>query len=166
MPETKIETEDIKLDPIEKNYLDQIEAMKIKMETMVEGTEYDKLVLEHKKLTEEYISKRIPPTKQEVKLRSPAEISAELRKMNDGSTPNRKFLERSLEYRDSYMKETGLDPFAPNAGLATPESIEVASALKSLLEENLNNEDFNFKLQQVLYDSPETLRALKARERH
>jgi hypothetical protein len=143
-------------DVVEKNYLEQIAALKEQMEKMVAGEEYDKLVAEHKKLTDDYINKRdpIPAVPDDLK---PASHYAEILAKNK-KTSNLDFVKTSLAYREAYMREYGRDPWAnelAEGGTTVEDSAQVAEHLTALVNEFGDNPaEFNFRFEQSLVDDP------------
>lgn len=155
-------------DPVEETvsaldaqYLDQIDKLKTQIDGMVKGEEYDKLLAEHKKLTDDYINRRPAPKKEEVKKES-VDVYAKKLKENKFRS-NREFIEASLNYREAYMKETGKDPWS-DAGDVTEDTTLVANHLKSLLDENESASEFNFRLEQSLVDDPKLLQTLRSKK--
>lgn len=141
---------------VEQNYLEQIAALKAQMEKMVEGEEYDRLVEEHKRLTDEYINKRepIPAVPDDLK---PASHYADIL-MKNKKTSNLDFVKTSLSYREAYIKEYGRDPWAnelAEGGTTVEDSAAVAEHLTALVNEFGDNPaEFNFRFEQSLVDDP------------
>lgn len=152
--------EDIK-NGIDQNYLEQIEILKKKMESMVPGEEYNKVLAEHKKLTNDYINKRQPAEVKIEKRASAEELSHELLKRDLTKVEHVKL---SLEYRDALKRETGKDPWV-GAGITEQEASQVESHFRSLLEEYGDDpNEFTYRFDQSLIDDPELVMALKAKK--
>lgn len=150
----------IKEQSIDTNYLAEIEVLKKKMETMVEGEEYNKVLAEHKRLTQDFINKRQPATVIEDK-RTSKELSGAL--MNRDLTKV-EHVKLSLEYRDAVKRETGKDPWV-GAGISEQEAGQVEQHFKSLLEEYGDNpNEFTYRFDNSLIDDPEMMMALRARK--
>lgn len=149
------------VDPLETQYLEQIAELKLKMESMVEGEEYNRVLAEHKKLTDDYINRRAPKTKEEFKLEAAEKYAIKLK--DNKFKNNREFIETSLNYREAFMKETGKDPWS-DEGVATEDTKEVANHLKTLLDENESASEFNFRLEQSLADDPTLLKTLRSKK--
>lgn len=148
-------------------HLEKLAELKEKMDSeMVSKTEYDKLQKEHSKLLDEYINRRPAPQKQEVKLRRAGDIANDLRNV-DSSVSNRDYIELSLEYRDAFLRETGKDPFTDftMSGPSAPneDSVEVATVLRTLLDENKNPVHFRNSLNSVLEDDSILMAKLRNR---
>lgn len=155
---------------MEQVYLDQIEELKNKLENdMISKEEYNKLLAENKKLLSDYINRRPAPRQQEVIIRPAREIAKELKDISSGDITNRKYVEKALEYRSAYMKETGKDPFADfsqdGSGKPTEDTNEVANVLQQLLEENPSDIDFRIKLNSILEDDPQLISKIRKRSR-
>ena len=157
-------------DNMEQVYLDQIAELKDKMDNnMISKEEYNKLLAEHKKLLNDYINKRQPNKQEEVKLRPAKEIAKEFQGISSGDITNRKYVAKALEYREAVLKETGKDVFADfgenGPGNPTDDTVEVASTLKKLLDENESDVDFRIVLNNILEDDPQLLTKIKKRSR-
>lgn len=153
--------EDVK-NTIETNYLEEIETLKKQMESMVPGEEYNKVLDEHKKLTNEYINKRQPQvTESEIK-KSASDLSNELLNRDLNKVEHVKL---SLEYRDALKRETGKDPWV-GAGITEQEAKQVERHFKSLLEEYGDNpNEFTYRFDNSLIDDPDLVMALKAKRK-
>lgn len=150
-------------------YLEQIEALKLKMENeMVDKEEFEKLQAQHKKLLDEYINKRPVETVKPEVLRSAAEIAKELTNIKNGNMTNRDYVKTSLEYREAHIRETGLDPWADfgpkGPGKPNEETEEVANAFKAILEENEDPVSFRIKMNSVLEDDNVLLSKIRNRK--
>lgn len=149
-------------DPLETQYLEQIDELKKQMDTMVKGEEYERVLAEHKKLTDEFINRRPVPDKQEVTLEPAGHYAKQL--IDNKFKSNKEYIETSLNYRDAYMKETGLDPWG-DGGASTEDTKEVANHLRAILEENPDNlSEFNFRLDQSLVDDSTLVTKLRNRK--
>lgn len=148
--------------PVEKNYLEEIERMKREMENMVPKEDYSKVIDEHKKLTEDYINKRDPVKKPEAKLESASFYAEKL--IKNKFRNNKEFIETSLNYRDSFIKETGKDPWGDN-GVTSEDTVEVYNHLKSLSEDIESPTEFNFRLGDSLADDPALTKAISMKRR-
>jgi len=149
--------------------LKKIEEMKKKMETMVDPVEYQKLKDEYSTLLDEYVNKREPIVPIEKKLRPAQEIAKELANIKDGNISNRAYIEKTLEYRTSHIKEFGTDPFADfgatGSGQENADTKQVVQVLETLLKENPSPVDFRIKLNSVLKDDPQLMSKLKRRKK-
>lgn len=146
---------------IETNYLEEIEILKKQMESMVPGEEYNKVLEEHKKLTNEYINKR-QPVVAEKQIKSAKILSDELRNRDLNKVEHVKL---SLEYREALKRETGKDPWV-GAGITEQEANQVETHFKSLLEEYGDNpNEFTYRFDNSLIDDPELVMALKAKRK-
>ena len=162
--------EDPEKDPeqtTEEMYLEQINELKTKMDTMVDPAEYKKLQTQHKKLMDDFVNRRPPIVKKEVVIRPTKEVAQELSKIKNGDITNRDYIAKTLEYREAHIHEFGTDPFTdfgtngPNQ--PTEETKTVASTLKTLLDENPSPVDFRIKLNSVLQDDAQLLAKLRKR---
>lgn len=145
---------------LDKNYLEQIEALKIQMESMVPGEEYNKVLAEHKKLTEDYINKRTPQEKPIVEVRKAADIIKDLRKENNKKVDHVKL---SLEYRDAFIREQGKDPWV-GGSITENDAKQVAEHYKGLLEAYGDDPaEFTYRFDQTLQDDPQVVNALRAK---
>ena len=151
----------------EEMYLEQINDLKAKMDTMVDPAEYKKLQAQHKKLMDDFVNRRPAPKVQEVKVRPAKEVAQELSKVKNGDITNRDYVAKTLEYREAHIHEFGTDPFTdfgsngPNQ--PTEETKSVAQTLKTLLDENPSPVDFRIKLNSVLQDDAQLLAKLRKR---
>jgi hypothetical protein len=151
----------------EQIYLDQIEELKKKMDSMVDPVEYKKLKDQHAKLLNDYVNRRPAPIQEPTVVRSVKEIAKELAKVKDANITNRDYVLKSLEYRDAHIREYGTDPFSDfgqkGPGKSTDDTQEVANTLKQLLDENTSPVDFRIKLNSVLQDDPQLTAKLRSR---
>lgn len=152
---------------VEKNYLEQIAALKTQMDQMVSGEEYEKLVAEHKKLTDEYINKRDPIPAVPDDLKPASQYAEQL--IKNKKTTNLDFVKTSLSYREAFMKEYGRDPWAnelSEGGTTVEDSAAVAEHLTALVNEFGDNPaEFNFRFEQSLVDDPLLVAKLKNKKR-
>ena len=145
---------------IETNYLEQLDELKKKMDTMVSGEDYSKVLAEHKRLTQEYINKRQPVEAVVENRLSAKQLSDELLKRDLTKLEHVKL---SLEYRDAVKRETGKDPWI-GAGITEQEAAQVEKHFTGLLEEYGDNpNEFTYRFDQSLVDDPELMMALKAK---
>ena len=163
-------TENENLEPtVEETYLAQIGELKAKMDQMVDPEEYKKLKGQHDKLLNDYVNKRPAPKKEEPKIRPAVEVAKELIKIQDGDISNRAYIQKSLEYRQAYIKEFGTDPwtdFTVNGSSAPNEQTErVAKALQQLVDENESPVSFRIALNDMLRDDPAVIAALRDRDK-
>ncbi len=148
------------LNGIDQNYLEQISELKSKMESMVPGDEYTRVLEEHKRLTEEYINKRQPVQKQEV-FASAQDLS---KKLASGKLNKVEHVKASLEYRDAVRREHGKDVWV-GAGITEQEAEQVAEHYKTLLEEYGDNpSEFTYRFDSTIVDDPQVLVAIKAKK--
>jgi len=153
--------DEIKLNGTDQNYLDQIEVLKKKMESMVEGDEYNKVLAEHKKLTNDYINKRQPVKPAETPKLSAKELTRELSRRDLTKVEHIKL---SLDYRDAVKSETGKDVWV-GAGITEQDALKVEEHYKALLEEYGDNpNEFTYRFDQSLVDDPDVMMALRARK--
>lgn len=156
--------DEVKLTPVDNNYIEQINELKTKMETMVAGEEYNKVLVEHKRLTQEYVTKRPASEPEVIVYREPQVI---LRDLNKREQSNRDYVKTALEYRNSVMSATGADVFTDvgnkGPGPSTPDSIEVAEAFEKMLEESNSPAEFNYRLEQTLKDDANLVSMLRAK---
>lgn len=146
---------------IENNYLEEIEVLKKRMETMVGGDEYNKVLAEHKRLTQDYINKRQPEEEKKVPVFSSKQLSGELLKRDLTKVEHVKL---SLDYRDAVIRESGKDPWV-GAGITEQDAAQVEGHFKALLEEYGDNpNEFTYRFDQSLIDDPEMMMAIKARK--
>lgn len=149
-------------DDIEKNYLDQIDALKKQMESMVPGAEYNRVLEEHKRLTNEYINKRTPEKKEEPKARKAIEIIKDLQNENNSKVEH---VRLSLEYRDAYIKEVGKDPWM-GGEVKEDEVKNIVEAYKHLLENYGDNpSEFTYRFDELLRDDPQVVAALRMKNK-
>jgi hypothetical protein len=152
---------------VETNYLEQIAELKAKMEKMVAGEEYDKLVAEHKKLTDEYINKREPIKAVDDELKPVSEYAETL--LKNKKTSNLEFVKTSLSYREAFIKEYGRDPWAnelAEGGTTVEDAALVAAHLTALVNEFGDNPaEFNFRFEQSLVDDPLLVAKLKNKKK-
>ena len=148
----------------ETNYLEQIEALKNERDRMVSLDEYNKVLGENKKLTNDYINKRQPVVEEKKTMRTPLEISKDMSNQKQELT-NRKYVELAVEYRDAYLDVTGKDPFAKDQTAPTPDSVEVYNAFKQVLADSPDAATFRFNIDRILYDDRSTLQAINARNK-
>lgn len=148
----------------ETNYLEQIEALKNERDRMVSLDEYNKVLGENKKLTNDYINKRQPVVEEKKLMRSPMEISKDMSNQKQELT-NRKYVELAVEYRDAYLDVTGKDPFAKDQTAPTPDSVEVYNAFKQVLADSPDAATFRFNIDRILHDDRSTLQAINARNK-
>lgn len=150
-------------DALEKQYLEQIAELKEQMDAMVSKEDYDKLLAEQKRLTNEFINKRNPPKtepKDEVPLQELADKLLENKFKN-----NLDFIKTSLDYRQKFMKESGKDPWG-DSGEATPDSMEVEKAFQSLVTEYGDNpKEFDLRFEMMLKDDPVLSAKLRNRKK-
>jgi len=153
---------------IEQIQLAKIEEMKTKMDSMVEGAEYNKLKTEYSKALNELVNRRPVVKKVEKVLRPVKEIAKELSSIQSGDITNRDYIEKSLEYRTAHISEFGTDPFSDfgqnGPGVSTDDTKEVASVLQTLLDENPSPVDFRIKLNSVLKDDQTLIKKLRKRK--
>lgn len=148
----------------EQIYLDQIKDLKEKLENeMISKEEYDKLLLDHKKLLSDYVNKRPPIVKDEKDKKTAKELSQYFTKENDMT--NREYWKNALEYRDAYMAEYKRDPFDnPNSNNADPEKAAgVAATIRELLNQYPDDTEFRIKLNSVMKDDPMVLARIRKR---
>ena len=148
----------------EQIYLDQIKDLKEKLENeMISKEEYDKLLLDHKKLLSDYVNKRPPIVKDEKDKKTAKELSQYFIKENDMT--NREYWKNALEYRDAYMAEYKRDPFDnPNSNNADPEKAAgVAATIRELLNQYPDDTEFRIKLNSVMKDDPMVLARIRKR---
>lgn len=148
----------------ETNYLEQIEALKNERDRMVSLEEYNKVLGENKKLTNDYINKRQPVVEEKKTMRSPLEITKEMSNQKQELT-NRKYVELAVEYRDAYLDVTGKDPFAKDQTAPTADSVEVYNAFKQVLADSPDAATFRFNIDRILHDDRSTLQAINARNK-
>ena len=159
---------------LEERTIDEIQADRIKeLEQQVneaaDPQELAKAKKAYNDLLKQHIDRRpVPEAKKEV-LRPASEIVFELRQVKDGDMTNRKFWAKSLEYRKSYMSETGKDPWTDfsNTGSdqKTKQTEKVATAIEQLLEENTSDVDFRIKLNSIMKDDQNVLAVLAERKK-
>ena len=160
--------EPVKTEPtVEELQLQKIEEMKTKMDQMVDPEEFKKLQDQYKKLMDDYVNKRPEPKKEEPTIRPVHEVAKDLAGITNGDISNRQYIETALEYRDSYIKETGKDPFT-DFGESGPqeentETKKVATVLRTLLDENKTNASFRIALNEKLKDDPKLMAKLRKR---
>lgn len=151
---------------VEQNYLEQIAALKDQMSKMVAGNEYDKLVAEHKKLTDEYINRRDPIKVIDQELKPASEYAKVL--LQNKKTSNIDFVKNSLNYRKAFIKEFGRDPWAnelQEGGSTVEDAQAVADHLTALVSEYGDiPSEFNFRFEQSLVDDPLLVAKLKNRK--
>ena len=153
--------DEIKVNGTDQNYLDQIETLKKKMESMVEGDEYNKVLAEHKKLTNDYINKRQPVKSIEAVTLSAKELTREL---NRKDLTKVEHIKLSLDYRDAVKSETGKDVWV-GAGITEQDAQKVEEHYRGLLEEYGDNpSEFTYRFDQSLVDDPDVMMALRARK--
>jgi hypothetical protein len=151
----------------EEMYLEQINDLKTKMDTMVDPAEYKKLQAQHKKLMDDYVNRRPAPKVEQTVMRPAKEVAKELVSIKNSDITNRDYVAKTLEYREAHIHEFGTDPFTdfgtngPNQ--PTDETKNVASTLKTLLDENPSPVDFRIKLNSVLQDDAQLLAKLRKR---
>lgn len=150
---------------IEETLKEQIDQLSEQLSTMVNPEEYSKLKLEYDKLLADYVSKRSAKQPEPTQTRSAKEIANDIRKAHDGNMTNRDYIKLSLEYREAHLKEFGTDPFTDfgtnGPGKSSDDSLEVAEALQTMLDENESPVDFRIKMNQALDDDPQLLMKLK-----
>lgn len=100
-----------------------------------------------------------------VERRAAAVVAGELAKISDGDVTNREYLEKSLEYRDSFLKETGRDPWTDGAGEETPKTKFIAETIRGLLKDNESPLAFNAQFNDLLRDDPAVIRALREKNK-
>lgn len=150
---------------VEISQLEAIEELKTQMDTMVDPDEFKKLQEEYDKLLKDYVNKRPVKEKKASEVIRPAkEIAQEISKIENGNISNREYIAKALEYRKSFMNESGIDPFSDN-GEITEDSKEVAGKLQKLLDENESASDFRMRMNTVLKDDPQLLRTLNKRKK-
>ena len=152
---------------VEITQLEKIEEMKTKMDQMVDPEEFEKLQKEYKILLDDYVNKRPEPKPEKTKIKPVKEVAQKLANIKNGDISNRDYIKTALEYRESFIHETGKDPFTdfgengpqePNA-----ETEKVANTLKTLLDENETNTSFRIALNEVLKDDPKLMAKLRKR---
>ena len=152
---------------VEELQLEQIETLKKQMENMVDPAKYAELQKQYKKLLDDYVNKRPAPTPQPQTLRPVKEIAREFQNIKNGDISNREYVAKVLEYRKSYMKEFGTDPFTDfgsgGSGQPTSDTEEVAEKLQKLLDENESAVDFRIKMNSMLQDDPQLMSKLRKR---
>ncbi len=162
--------EEVKEEVIEKtDEMAAIEKLMAEKENMVSKEEFEKLKAEKNKLLNEYINKRAVPEKKKETLRPAAEIVKELRQIKDGDMTNRDFIQKSLEYRKSYMAQFGTDPWTDftNKGSdhANSQTKKVADVFQKLLDENPAPVDFRIKMASIMKDDPNVMAVLSERKK-
>lgn len=150
--------------------MEQIEALMAKVDVMVDPDKFAELETKYKKLLKDYTERRPAPKKQEVKkLRKAVEIANELRQISDGDITNRGYWEKSLEYRDAFMSESGNDPWTDfgreGSNKETPKTKKIAAAIKQLLDENPSDVDFRIRMHGALRDDPNVGMVLEERKK-
>jgi len=148
---------------LDQMYLEQIEALKMQMESMVPGPEHDKLKAEHKKLLEDYVNRRPQVVKAEViEPRSAKELSEHLSQKSN--LTNRDYWEKTLAYRDAFIKEFGRDPFNNPTGDQSDAlaAVEVADTIRELLNEYEEPTEFRIKMNTILKDDPAVLAKVRS----
>jgi len=152
---------------VEELQLQQIEEMKLKMESMVDPEEFKKLQLQYKKLLDDYVNKRPVPKTEQPTIRPTKEIAKEFQSIQNGDITNRDYVAKALEYRKAHINEFGKDPFSDfgqqGSGVSTEDTNEVATVLQTLLDENPSPVDFRIKLNSVLKDDPQLVAKLRKR---
>ena len=149
------------MEDLDKNYLEEIVNLKAQMETMVPGDAYNKVLEEHKRLTNEYINKRPAEKKEVPTFRKAEEIAKELINLNSSnSITDLDYITKSLEYREAMLRETGKDVFC-NANQDKEDLADAqftAEAFKTLVEQaNGDSADFKHLLDKAMKDDQSIL---------
>lgn len=147
--------------------MEVIAEMKIKMDAMIDPEKHAELKTEYDKLLKDYVNKRPVPKKKEKVLRPIKEIAQELATISSGDITNREYIEKSLEYREAYIKKFGTDPFTDSTtdgpSEPTPQTKKVAESFQKLLDENPSPIDFRLKMNSVMKDNATLLRNMRKR---
>lgn len=150
-----------KKDLLEEQYLEQIAELKAKMETMVPGEEYNRVLAEHKRLTDDYINKRPAPinethayTKEDYET-----LSREL--ANSSNKTNRAYVELALKHRKASLDVYDRDPFGLN-GQKSSEAEKAAQFFETVLEEAKTDTQFRMLMDQQIYDDPVVMQKIRS----
>ena len=149
--------------------LQKIQELMDQLDQKIDKEKYDELQEKYDNLLNNYVNRR-PERKPEVKVLRPArDIANELRDIKDGDLSNRKYIEKSLEYRESYMAETGKDPWTDfgvqGSGKATAQTEKVAGVLKQLLTDNPTDVGFRIALHEMMEDDKNVIAVLAERKK-
>jgi len=154
---------------IEEIQADRIKELELEMKDAVDPQELQKAKKAYNDLLKQTIDRRPAPEKEKKTLRPAIEIVNELRQVKDGDMTNRAFWVKSLEYRKSYMSETGKDPWTDfsNRGSdqKTKQTEKVATYIEQLLDENPSDVDFRIKLNSIMKDDQNVLAVLAERKK-
>ena len=164
MAEPEKKKEDLTVEELQ---LQKIEEMKSKMDQMVDPEEFKKLQDQYKKLMDDYLNKRPEPKPEKKEITPVKEVAQKLASIKNGDISNREYIKTALEYRESFIHETGKDPFTDfgESGPQEPntETNKVANTLQTLLDENETNTSFRIALNEVLKDDPKLMATLRKR---
>lgn len=149
---------------VEQTQLETIEALKLKMDGMVDPAEYAKLKSQYDTLLNDYVNRRPAPKAETPKLRPARDIAKELSAIKSHDVSNREYIAKALEYRKAFIAETGKDPFG-DKGQPTEDSQKVADTLEHLLQQYPNPSDFRHYLNQTLQDDPQLVIQLRKKQR-
>ena len=119
----------------------------------------------YKNLLKQTVDRRPAPKEEPKQLRPAAEIGKQLATISDGDVTNKRFWELSLEYRDSFMAETGKDPWTDGATEATPKTNFIAETVKKLISDSTSDSTFNAQFNDLLRDDPAVVRALREKNK-
>lgn len=153
--------EETKKETLEANYLEQIAELKAKMETMVPGEEYNKVLAEHKRLTDDYINKRPAPT-NETHAYTKEDLEKFSRELaNASNKTNRAYVELSLKHRKAMLDVFDKDPFGLN-GQKSQEAEQAAQFFETMLEEAKTDTQFRMLMDQQIYDDPVVMQKIRS----
>jgi len=163
-----MEEQDKVLEQEQKDELAVIEEMKAKMDNMVDPEEFKKLEAKYNKLLNEYVNKRPAPKKEVDETRPAADIAKEIAHIGDTVVTNREYIAKSLEYRQTHIKEFGTDPWTDygttGPSQPTAQTKKVADVLQSLVDNNPDPSSFRVAFDAAVKDNKQLLSKLKRRK--
>lgn len=143
-------------------YLEQIEELKNKMDSMVDPEKYKALEEERDKLLKEYINKRPAPKAKPTPTYSKEDadnLAIKLAQAKD--TTSMDYIKLSLEHREAMLAVYDKDVYGLN-GEKSPETAQAAEFYKRLLEDSKSPAQFRMMLEEYLRDDPVVAQKVRA----
>lgn len=143
-------------------YMQQIEELKTKMDTMIDPDEYKRLEEERNKLLNDYVNKRPAPVIDVAPTYSKEDVENLAKQLTEAKDiTNIDYVKLSLEHREAMLAVYDKDPYGLN-GEKSADTEAAANFYKSLLEESSTPSQFRMRFEEYTKDDPTVIQKLRA----